>query len=269
LSTQPAPTPASAIRTEIASSDLHHIWVRGIDLSRELMGSATFAQVVFLLLQRRMPDERETRVVDAILVALMEHGLTPSAVVSRTTYAVAPESLQGAVAAGLLGAGSVVLGSMEECGQLLTRIDREVEAGTSADASIQGIVAEYRQGGLHIPGVGHVIHTEGDPRATRLFEIGREVGLDGGHIERMQQLADAAGSAAKRALPVNVTGATAALLLELGVPWPLHKGFALISRAAGLVAHVAEELESPIVPAIRTIIRGSEQARPSGATDGG
>jgi citrate synthase len=268
LSADESPVRDSTIQTELASSDVHHIWVRGRDLSEELMGVASFAEVVFLLMQGRMPQEHEAKVVDAILVALMEHGLTPSAVVARMTHAVAPESLQGAVAAGLLGAGSVVLGSMEECGHLLTRVDQDVSAGASQDAAIEAAAAEYRRDGRRIPGVGHVVHTDGDPRAARLFMIAQQVGLASVHVDRMQRLALAAGAAANRPLPVNVTGATAALLMELGIPWRLHKGFALISRAAGLVAHVAEELESPIVPALRGIIRDGDRARPSGAANG-
>jgi citrate synthase len=113
-----------------------------------------------------------------------------------------------------------------------------------------------------------VVHTEGDPRAARLFEVATEVGLEGAHVKRMQRLALAAGAAADRSLPVNVTGATAALLLELGFPWRLHKGFALVSRTAGLVAHIAEELESPIVPALRGIIRGGERSAPTSSVLG-
>jgi citrate synthase len=116
--------------TEISSHDLHHIWVRGHDLTRDLIGKLTFTEMVLLLVCGRLPDPAEHRLLDAILVSLVEHGLTPSAAVARVTYAVAPEALQGAVAAGLLGAGSAVLGSMEECGQVLARIADESSAGT-------------------------------------------------------------------------------------------------------------------------------------------
>jgi citrate synthase len=253
-------TPPSRIATEIASSDLHHIWVRGLDLTEDLMDRLTFGEMVFLLVGGRLPDPGERRLVDAMLVALVEHGLTPSAVVARMTYSVAPEAFQGAVAAGLLGAGSVVLGSMEECGRLLTRIDDEVSAGADRGSAIAALVDEYRALGRHLPGMGHAIHTEGDPRAPRLYAIAEACGRRGRFLDTMTELSRVAGERAGRRLPINVTGAVAGILLELGVPWQLHKGFALISRSAGLVAHLGEELEAPITPAIRTMIRDAAAA---------
>ena len=243
-----------AIHTDIASHDLHHIWVRGNDLTADLMGKRTFTEIVFLLIAKRFPDPSELRMLDTVLVTLMEHGMTLSAAAARTTYWVAPESLQGAVAAGLLGAGSVVLGSMEECGQILTRIDDAVSAGTSRESAIKAIVDEYQQRKRRLPGIGHAIHTEGDPRATRLYEVAKECGRHGKHLEAMTELVKVAEAAAGRKLPLNATGAIAAVLLEMGVPWQLHKGFALISRTAGLVAHIGEEITAPVTPAIRAIL---------------
>jgi citrate synthase len=248
----------SRVKTDIAAHDLHHIWVRGLDLTADVMGSMTFGEMVFLLIGGRRPDARELRLVDAMLVSLVEHGLTPSAMVARVTYSVAPESLQGAVAAGLLGAGGVVLGSMEDCGRLLTRISDEVAAGSSRAAAIDGIVAEYRAVGRRLPGMGHAIHTEGDPRAARLYELAGECGYRGEHLAALEALAAAASRNGKQ-LPLNVTGAVAAILLELGVPWRLHRGFALVSRTAGLVAHIGEELSEPITPAIRRLMREDEE----------
>jgi len=251
-------TGSPRLRTDIASHDLHHIWVRGHDLTADLIGKMSFTDVAFLLIAHRIPRDEERRLVDAMLVALMEHGLTLSAVAARTTYWVDPGSLQGAVAAGLLGAGRKVLGSMEECGKLLTRIDAEVSAGTASRAAADAIVAEYRADGRRLPGVGHAIHTEGDPRATRLFQVAEECGHAGRHVSAVKDLAAAANEATGRQLPINATGAIAAILLELGVPWQLHRGFALISRTAGLVAHVGEEIEAPITPALRRIILESQ-----------
>lgn len=245
----------SRIGTQIASNDLHHIWVRGRDLTEELMGQASFSEVVFLLLCERLPDPDERTLLDAVLVALMEHGLTPSAVVTRMTYGVAPESLQGAVAAGLLGAGSQVLGSMEECGEILTGLGEAVAAGGSLEDAARDVAADFRARRRKLPGLGHVIHTEGDPRARRLFEIAESCGRRGQYTRAMDALADAAARQLGRPLPINVTGAVAAVLLELGVPWRLHRGFALISRSAGLVAHVGEEIAAPITPALRRMVR--------------
>jgi citrate synthase len=250
----------SQIRTDIAASDLHHIWIRGHDLAGEVIGSRSFGEVIFLLVGGRFPNPQELRLVDAMLVSLVEHGLTPSAMVARVTYAVAPESLQGAVAAGLLGAGGVVLGSMEDCGRLLTQVADDVRNGSTRQAAIARIVTDYKSARKHLPGIGHAIHTEGDPRAVRLYELAEECEHRGEYLESLEQLASAAGRENKR-LPINVTGAVAAILLELGIPWQLHRGFALISRGAGLIAHIGEEVDQPITPALRNLLqRGDAQA---------
>lgn len=246
---------ASRFKTELAAHDRDHIWIRGIDLASDAMGARTFSEVVYLLVCGRLPETRELRLFDAVLVSLVEHGLTPSALVARVTYSVAPESLQGAVAAGLLGAGSVVLGSMEDCGRLLTEVQAKVASGRSRSQAIHGLVTEYRASGRRLPGIGHVIHTNGDPRASRLYDLAEECGYRGIFLETMEELAEVAEAVTGKRLPINVTGAVAAILLELGVPWRLHRGFALISRSAGLVAHVGEELTSPITPALRQLIR--------------
>jgi citrate synthase len=257
--TQPKSVTGSldAIRTDIASNDLHNIWIRGQNLTGDVLGNRTFTEVVYLLIAKRLPEPNELRMADALLVSLMEHGLTPSAMVARVTYTTAPESLQGAVAAGLLGAGGLVLGSMEDCGKILTRVAGETRAGSAIPEVIASIVEEYRAEHRHIPGVGHAIHTEGDPRAARLFELAMEYGFAGQHVEAVKELAEQAGR--DRHLPVNVTGAVAAILLELGIPWQLHRGFALISRSAGLVGHIGEELEQPITQAIRGLLRSAER----------
>lgn len=241
----------SELKTEISTYDKHHIWVRGMDLTADIMGRLTFTDVVFLLVAGRVPQPGDKTLLDAVLVALMEHGLTGTAIAARLTYWAAPEAIQGAVAAGLLGAGSKVLGSMEECGQLLTRIDAEVAAGRERTEVIDGIVGEYREQHRYLPGIGHAVHTEGDPRAARLLVIAGECGRRGRHVEAVEELHRIAQERAGRQLPLNVTGAIAAILLELEVPWQLHRGFALISRTAGLVGHIGEELRAPITPVIR------------------
>jgi citrate synthase len=242
----------SSLKTSIASHDLHHIWVRGVDLTEDLMGKRNFSETAFLLIARRFPDENEVRLVDAILISLMEHGLTLSAVTARATFWAAPESIQAAVAAGLLGAGSKVLGSMEECGSLLTTLAES--APDALDESAAAVVDDYAAAKKRLPGLGHAIHKEGDPRADRLIALAEECGHRGRYVQALETLGRAAESSAGRRLPINATGAIAAVLLELGIPWQLHRGFALISRAVGLVAHIAEELEAPITPALREVL---------------
>jgi citrate synthase len=222
------------------------------------MGTTSFTDVTFLLIKSRLPEPNEKRLLDTVLVALMEHGLTLSAAAARMTYWVDTQSLQSAVAAGLLGAGRRVLGSMEECGELLTRIDDAVVAGSSRQEAAAEIVSEYRAAKKRLPGIGHAIHTEGDPRAARLFEVAAECDLRGSSFDSLVELNTAAEQAVGRTLPVNATGAIAASLLALEVPWQLHRGFALISRTAGLVAHIGEEIENPITPEIRKILLGTD-----------
>ena len=239
--------------TEIAAHDRDHIWVRGLDLN-DLIGNITFTEMVFLLIGGRLPDDDERHLLDAITVSLVEHGLTPSAAVARMTASVAPEALQGAVAAGLLGAGGRVLGSMEACGRILTQIGVDVESGCDRQEAARLAVRQLLDDDQHVPGVGHAIHTDGDPRAKRLFEVAEQCGRRGAHVAGMEAMAAAAEQAVGKRLPINATGAIAALLLELGIPWPVHRGFALISRTPGLIAHIAEEAVRPITPTLRRLL---------------
>jgi citrate synthase len=252
----------SAISTGLASHDPQHIWIRDLDLVTELMGQVSFTGMVGLMLMGRVPDEPERAVLDAVLVTLVDHGLTPSAMVARVTYGVAPEALQGAVAAGLLGAGSLILGSMEDCGRMLTEFDREVAGSVLPEQAARNIVERYRAAGRRIPGIGHNIHVHGDPRADRLFEIAAEHRIGGNYVEALQLIAGSAASMIGSTLPINATGAISAVLLGLGIPWQLHRGIALISRTVGLVAHIGEELEAPITPAVRTLLRKQSERAP-------
>jgi citrate synthase len=191
----------------------------------------------------RAIGDGEKRVMNAILVALMEHGFTPSVIAARSTYMSAPENLQGAVAAGLMCVGSSFVGTMENCAGLLAQIMAEPpEAQARVAASI---AADHRARRAALPGFGHHLHKPDDPRALRLLEIGAENGLAGGHVTALKLLSAEIDRAFGKHLTINATGATAALLGEMGIPVALMRGFAVISRCAGLVAHIAEEQERP------------------------
>lgn len=217
--------------TRICTSTPTDVTVRGRSLPRELMGHLTFTEMVFFQVLGRRPTPAQTAVLDACLVALMEHGLTPSAQVARMTWTGAPEAMQAAVAAGLLGVGSLFAGTMDGCAALLERI----VAGEDPAALV----------GRRVPGFGHPLHRPEDPRAVRLLEIAAEQGLAGAHTAALQALSEAVDAAAGRHVPVNVTGAFAAVLADAGVPGPILRGFALIARCAGLVGHVHEEQQDP------------------------
>lgn len=248
--------------SHISSLDRDHVWVRGHDLVEELMGKVSFTEMVFLLVRSDIPTPEQQELLDAVLVSLVEHGLTPSAYVSRLTYAVAPESIQGAVAAGLLGAGSLILGSMEACGRLLTNVCGD--ASSPLDEAARTAVDELVDQGSRVPGLGHSLHTRGDPRAEKLVGFARDRVRDGRYLDALLQVRSSARELTGKNLPINATGAIAAVLLELGIPWQLHRGFALVSRCAGLVAHIGEELEAPITPGVRAGLRKASLRDPEG-----
>lgn len=228
------------VRTEIAAVTADSIKVRGHDLT-ELIGNVGLGDMAFLELMGRLPSPPESTVFNALAVTLVEHGLTPSAVATRLTLHGAPESLQGAVAAGLLGLGDRFGGPVENAARMLQ------EAGGRPATEI---VAAYRERKQPVPGVGHPQHTTGDPRVPRLFEIAAAGGFSGRHVALMEEIGAEASRAAARPLPVNATGAIGAVATELGLPWRICRGLAVMARAIGLVAHVQEEQEQPIAGAI-------------------
>jgi citrate synthase len=222
-------TQRKPIRSDLAWSTVDRIVVRGRDLPGEILGHLNFGDMAFLELTGRTPNERESKLFNAMVVTLVEHGITPSALAARLTYLGAPEALQGAVAAGLLGLGSVFVGSMEGAAKLLSEA---VTAGKDAKA----VVAENKR----IPGLGHPIHKPVDPRTTRLFEIAKEAGYYGKYCELMEAISK------ERKLTLNATGAIGALACELGLDWKVVKGLGVMARAVGLVGHILEESRAPM-----------------------
>ena len=218
------------------------------------MGKASYTEVVFLAITGRFPTQAETRLLDAVLVALVDHGLNSSTVAARVTYSISPDAIQAAVAAGLLNAGSLVLGAMEDCGKLLVDIASRVDRGEEPQAAARALVDAYVGNGRRIPGLGHTVHRNGDPRAERLLGLAEELGFNKRYVRLLHHVRAEAERATGRALPINVTGAIAAVLLEMGFEWPILRGFALISRVGGLVAHIEEERHAPITPTYRRLV---------------
>lgn len=229
--------------TGICESDAVSITVRGHDLCSEIIGRVDFTSYFWLLLTGVMPDARQKALADAALCAIAEHGLVPSVVAARMTYAAAPEAFQGAVAAGLLGCGSVVLGSAETAGRFYAGL---VEQGGDPRAAALAAVRDLRASKQVVPGFGHPQHAAGDPRALRLFELARELGVAGAHCAMVDTIAEVLPEAIGRSLPVNVNGAIPAVLLDAGFPLAALKGISLLARTASLVAHLTEEVETPI-----------------------
>lgn len=237
---------ASAHSTAICGATDAAIWVRGRDLGADLMGKVGFSDYFWLLVTGTSPTPAQSRILDATLVAIAEHGLVPSVQASRMTLAAAPEALQGAVAAGLLGCGSVILGSAEEAGRFLAEIARRIGEGQEAEAAGAALVGEYRAQRRAIPGYGHPLHKRSDPRAERLLAIAQELGTAGVHTEAARTVARLLPELTGKPLTLNVSGAIPAVLLDAGYPLPALKGVPLLARTAGLIAHLVEEQIRPI-----------------------
>lgn len=236
----------AGLQTSLGKTELHRVLVRGRDLTEELLGQVSFTDMLALMLLGRLPDPEERRMLDALLVVLIEHGMVKSSVVSRFIYSNAPESVQAAVAGALLGAGSRHLGSSEWCARMLQEGVPSGTSDASAEAAALGIVDDFARRRERIPGIGHRTHAEGDPRAERLFALARETGSYGRHCALLERIASLAGERHGRILPVNVTGAIAAIASDLGFRWQITRAFALLGRALGALAHIQEEMDAPV-----------------------
>lgn len=228
--------------TAISTADAASITVRGRDLCRDLIGKTEFTDYFFLLMMGTDPTPDQRFFVNALLVAIAEHGLVPSVQAARMTYAAGPEAIQGAVAAGLLGSGSVVLGSSEVAGHFLHDL---VTANADA-AQVAERIREMRARKAAIPGFGHPQHSGGDPRANVLLKLADERGLNGPYIRMLRTVERVLPEALGRALPININGAIPAILLEIGFPVSTLKSISILARTAGLLAHLREEAERPI-----------------------
>lgn len=231
----------------ICTSDANSITVRGRDLTSEVVGKMDFTSYFWLLVTGHEPDETQSFFLNAVLCSLAEHGLVPSVVAARMTYAAAPEALQGAVAAGLLGCGSVVLGSAEIAGKFYAEcVNDWRQSGDPIEAVAKRNVLRWREHTKAVPGFGHPQHSQGDPRANLLLELADERGASGDHVAMMRALQAALPETIGRELPVNVNGPIPAIMLDVGWPLQALKGIGLLCRTASLVAHCTEEAERPI-----------------------
>jgi citrate synthase len=227
----------------VSGSD--RITVRGHDLASEIIGQMTFTELMLLNLHGQRPDPPHVRTIDAVLVALMEHGLTPSTLATRLALEGAPESVQGAISAGLLAVGSRFLGVIEDVTGLLQRVVAGGD-GDSIEASAQAEVGRLIADGRRVPGLGHNLLDGSDPRVEALLGLARSEGVAGAHIAALDVVRTAAVQALDRDLIVNATGAVGAILSDMGYPPDAVRGFALVSRCAGLFAHVVQERQDPV-----------------------
>ncbi|MCE4546069.1 MULTISPECIES: citryl-CoA lyase [unclassified Caballeronia] len=235
------PGGSGAPHTNLCHYTTDSVYYGSDDLVCDLVGKTSFVDVFMKQTFGRTISEAERRIVDAVLVTLMEHGMTPSAIATRMIYSSSPENLQAGVAAGLLAVASRFVGTMEPAAQLLARI---VAAG-SQDDEARAIARDFRARREAVPGFGHHLHRPDDPRAIALLALAREAGTYGAHCAALERLAAQLDEAAGRHITINATGAIAALLGDIGIPAELMRGFAVLSRAAGLIAHIAEEQRDP------------------------
>jgi citrate synthase len=238
-------------RTWIGGSTPDAITVAGRDLPSEIMGRLTLTELTYLLVTRRDPSSGERRMLDVVLVSLADHGLTPGALAARLTYTGAPEAMQGAIAAGLLGAGSVFLGPTGDTAQFLfDALDARGAGFDADDATLHAIALEAvdarRAAKLRVPGLGHPVHKDTDPRTPRLYELAAAEGLLGPHLRLLRLVAAAHEERTGTHLPINGAGAAGAALVDIGVPPAAVRGVVLIARTAGLVAHLVEEASRPL-----------------------
>ena len=237
--------------TGLGTSDATTIRLLGQDLTADLMGKVGFGELAMWLVTQQRPTPAQIRVFEAVLVALADHGFTPTAIAARLTYLSAPDSLQGALAAGLLGGGSRFLGVTEDCGRFLHDVltaspDPHPVDDAGWDALALAAVQQARAAGNFVPGLGHPVHKVQDPRTPVLIRIADDEGLRGPHLRLFEAIGRVHPQVLGRNLPLNGAGVCGAALADLGLPIDLLRGFALLARAAGLLGHLAEERRNPI-----------------------
>ncbi len=248
--------------TRLETHTQKDVFIRDRSLTRELIGKLTFTEMTYFHVTGRMATPAQVAVVDACLVTLMEHGLTPSALATRLVYTSAPEAMQAAVAAGLLGVGSLFVGTVEGAALLLDRL----VAAPDLEAEATRIAEEHETDRRPVPGFGHPLHKPDDPRSAAIFRVAKDSGLEGNRIRALRALSSAVDRVFEKHITINATGAIAAALGDAGIPSKILRGFAILARCAGLVGHVHEEQDDP---AMTDIWHAGERAVPYAGKAGG
>jgi citrate synthase len=233
-------------RSRISRAYPDRVEVRGRDLTGDVMGRLTFTEYFHLLLTGEEPTDEQRFFLDLVLIAIAEHGMMPSNIAARMTLAADPDSLHGAVAAGILGAGPVILGSSEPCARLLEGAQAEVSSGAVPAVVAANIARGVHASGGKMPGFGHPLHRPRDPRAERILDLADDRGITGPHVALARAFRNAVAEAWGRPLTMNVAMAIAAVMLDLGFSTTAVKAVPILARTAGLLAHLAEEREQPL-----------------------
>ena len=233
-------------KSALCTADADRILVRGRDLTADLMGRQTFTEFFFFLMTGKEASERQRFFLDLLLVAIAEHGLMPTAIAARMTYDADPASLQGALAAGILGCGTVILGTAQLCGDVLVTAAGRVAAGEDPETVTPAMAAAIRAEGGRMPGFGHPVHKPVDPRTERILALAEAQRVAGTHVDLAVRFRDAVAAAWGKPLVMNVSMPIAAVLLDLDFPPTMIKAIPLLARTGGLLAHLAEEQARPI-----------------------
>jgi citrate synthase len=237
-------------RTGLGASDLHSISLLGHDVAGELMGAISFGELSYWMITKRRPTPQQAVLFEAVLVALADHGFTPTAIAARVTLLSAPESIQGALAAGLLGGGSRFLGVTENSASFLDGVIAGLDGLPVDDAGWDAValtaVSAAKQAGSFVPGLGHPVHKEGDPRTGKLFELAADNGVLGSHMRLFAAIGRVHPQVLGRTLPLNGAGVCGAVLADIDIPLGVIRGVALLARCAGLIGQLSEELVDPI-----------------------
>jgi len=260
-------TPAGSFRTGIGASHADSILLLGHDLATELLGHISFGELAYWLMANRRPTEGQRVMFEAVLVALADHGFTPTAIASRVTLLSAPESVQGALAAGLLGGGSRFLGVTEDAAtfldQVITGLDARPIDDAGWDAVARDAVVARKAAGQFVPGLGHPVHKRRDPRTPVLIAMAHEHGQYGPHLALFEAIGRVHPAVLGRALPLNGAGVCGAVLADIDVPLGVVRGVALLARCAGLLGHIAEEQRDPIGMDIYETVDRNTDYRPA------
>jgi citrate synthase len=268
--------------TSLGTSDLSSITLLGQDLANDLMGQVSFGELAYWLITLERPTPQQTRLFETVLLGLADHGFTPTAIAARLTYLSAPEAIQGALAAGLLGGGSRYLGVTEDTGRFLAGVLASAAAPSAGapssgalpaaddeaawDALAEQAVADRSAAGRFVPGLGHPVHKEGDPRTPRIIGVAREEGLYGPYLALFEAVGRVHPKILGKRLPLNGAGVSGAALADLGLPLELLRGVVLLARCAGLLGHVAEEIRRPIANDIYLAVDRNARYVPPGAS---
>jgi citrate synthase len=236
--------------TSLGISTVDRITLLGKDLAGELLGQVGFGNLAYQLITLREPTPGQARVFETVLVALADHGFTPTAIAARLTYLSAPDAIQGALAAGLLGGGSRFLGVSEDVGKFLSDALATIDALPNDDVEFDALATEAvtarRSAGGFVPGLGHHLHKNGDPRTPKIIEIAKTEGQYGPHLALFEAIGRVSPAILGKTLPLNGAGCCGAALADIGIPLQLLRGVVLLARCAGLLGHIAEEIRTPI-----------------------